>query len=105
MLSPRSVRMFDTYCHPAWLSPESRQLDEAQRRREAKRGQKMVPAWKEKVLLKEWWIDRCFEAGRLLVRRWLLHVRRWIVVVVCIEGRADSRANRTIGLGVEQEGE
>ncbi|ORY34738.1 hypothetical protein BCR39DRAFT_514237 [Naematelia encephala] len=61
ILSPKSVRVFDQYCHPIWLSPHSRRVYEHR----VVAG-KLDEAWKRKVMLKSWWVKECLAAGMFL---------------------------------------
>ena len=63
ILHPSSFRLFDSYCHPDWLSATRRKFyDKYMEQHEDEEED-----WTRKVLLKEGWMARCIEAGRFLV--------------------------------------
>ncbi|WVQ95795.1 hypothetical protein IAU59_002894 [Kwoniella sp. CBS 9459] len=65
ILSPRSTYLFDMYCHPDWLCAEDRERFRRRQSKLRRLGEEEEP-WQRKVLLKDMWISRCFDAGRFL---------------------------------------
>jgi hypothetical protein len=63
ILHPSSYRLFDSYCHPDWLSVKRRKRYD----RYVQQHEEEEEDWTRKVLLKEGWVGRCVEAGRFLV--------------------------------------
>lgn len=75
ILSAKSVHIFNTYCHPEWLRPNAKYMYYRAREKAALRGETMEDPWKKKVLLKEWWVQHCLDAGEFLVSLDLIEVR------------------------------
>jgi len=67
VLSPRSIAIFDMYCHPSWLTPSARCFYQMRQARAAAKGEEFQEGWRSKVLLKETWWKECVNAGRFLV--------------------------------------
>lgn len=63
ILHPSSHHIFDSYCHPAWLTPSRRRKYDNYREEHGDEEEE----WTRKVLLKDQWLWRCIEAGRFLV--------------------------------------
>lgn len=98
ILSPRSIPIFDAYCHPAWLRPYERKRYNLFRSKlvEREKDDPPVEQWTYKVLLKEEWVGRCLEAGRFLVCRFLYRMQEYELMIL--------RGRKMVGEDVELEG-
>lgn len=66
VVHPSSMALFDSYCHPDWY-PQRRRREYYETLAE---GIEIEGGgvWRRKVMLKEYWLDKCMKAGRFLVR-------------------------------------
>ncbi|ORX37693.1 hypothetical protein BD324DRAFT_650247 [Kockovaella imperatae] len=67
IMAPASVKIFDMYCHPGFMTSAQYRRYRKQRRNRLANGEEGGrEIWQEKVMLKETWVSNCVESGTFL---------------------------------------